>query len=117
TDSPSMSAQTSSVLGFQIEEGYRGGKPRMYLPFTGSDQIDTPRTFGDVYVAALQAAGASFIDDVNGLAPTGFDTVSIGVVHFFSGGVALAPPTFSPYLAVHAQKRICTQRRRLGAEI
>ncbi|MGH6840457.1 MAG: hypothetical protein ACREDT_17060, partial [Methylocella sp.] len=42
TDSPSMSAQTSSVLGFQIEEGYRGGKPRMYLPFTGSDQIDTP---------------------------------------------------------------------------
>jgi hypothetical protein len=39
------------------------------------------------------------------------------VVHFFSGGAALAPPTFDPYIGVGVQKRYCSQRRRLGAEI
>jgi hypothetical protein len=89
----------------------------MYLPFTGSDQIDSARTFGSTFTAALTTAGASFLTDVNGLAPTGVDTCTLGVVAFFSGGVALAPPVFRPYLGASAQRRVCTQRRRLGAEI
>jgi hypothetical protein len=112
-----MPANSATVISWSIEETYRGGKPRMYLPFTGIDQLISPRQYGATYVASRTTQAGSFLDDFNALSATNIDTCTAGVVAFFSGGVALAPPVFRPYLAGSCQARVCTQRRRLGAEI
>jgi hypothetical protein len=110
-------ASTAAVLSWAIAPTYRGGKPRNYLPGIPIGAASSQRLFTDVFVSSLQAAAGDFLDAVNGITSTNIDSVSLGVVHFFSGGVALAPPTFDPYLGVGVQKRYCSQRRRLGAEI
>lgn len=107
----------AGCISWKIGSSYRGGKPRTYLPGVVIGNLASERTFNTTYLDAVQTGAAAFIDDVNGLAPTGFDSVSLGVVHFFSGGVALSPPTFDPYLAASVQTRVCSQRRRLGREL
>lgn len=110
-------ASTSAVLSWALAGSYRGGKPRNYLPGIPIAAAGSQRLFTDAFVSALQTQAVAFLNDVNAITSTNIDSVSLGVVHFFSGGVALAPPVFDPYLGVGVQKRYCSQRRRLGAEI
>jgi hypothetical protein len=69
------------------------------------------------HIANLTAGGAGYLTDVNGLTTTNISTVTLGVWRFFSGGAALAPPVFWPFLSVSGQSRVCSQRRRLGPEL
>lgn len=110
-------AQVSCVVSWGLETSYRGGKPRTYLPGIPGDAVFSPRIFTDGFVADVSSGAIGFLDDVNGITTDNISSVSLGVVHFFSAGVALAPPTFEPFLYAIAQKRLCTQRRRLGSEI
>jgi hypothetical protein len=57
------------------------------------------------------------ISGLNGLSDGTFTSVTAGVWHKFRAGAALAPPVFAPYTSASIQRRICTQRRRLGSEI
>lgn len=111
------SASVAAVISWGIEPVYRGGKPRTYLPSVPQDKRATARTLQDDFVSSLTTGAAGFLGDVNGLAPGSIETVTLGVVHFFSAGVALDPPTFDPFVSASCQKRICSQRRRLGPEI
>lgn len=110
-------AGTAAVLSWALAGSYRGGKPRNYLPGIPIAAAATQRLYTDAFVSALQTQAAAFQAAVNGISSTNIDSVSLGVVHFFSGGVALDPPTFDPFLGVGVQKRYCSQRRRLGAEL
>jgi hypothetical protein len=116
-DSGGLPANLACVVSWGIVDTYRGGKPRTYLPGMSQGNEASVRTWDDDFVTAVSAAGAAFITAVNGITTTNLTSVSLGTLHFFSGGVALDPPTFDPYLTASAQKRICTQRRRLGREI
>lgn len=105
------------VIAWQIEEIYRGGKPRTYLGAQSEAKRDTNHTWQDSHVSDTASAAADFLEAVNGFTTTNVTSVSLGCLHFFRAGVALTPPTFSPFLGASCQKRICTQRRRLGPEL
>jgi hypothetical protein len=112
------SLQSSAMLlSWAIISSYRGGKPRTYLP--GMDRTDEDSTFtwSDTRVAAVRSDAADFLTAVNGITTPNIDSVTLGCLHFFRAGTALDPPYFDPFIGVDAQKRICTQRRRLGPEI
>jgi hypothetical protein len=64
----------------------------------------------------MTTAGNAVIASVNAITTGGITGTTLGVWHLFSGGVALNPPSFEAYSSATAQKRICTQRRRLGDE-
>jgi hypothetical protein len=110
-------ASAAAVLSWQISSSYRGGKPRNYVPFIALAQIATERVFSDAFVGAMTVAQAGLLTAISAITTTNISAVVPGTVHFFRAGVALAPPTFDPYLSGDCQKRICSQRRRLGREI
>jgi hypothetical protein len=110
-------ASTAAVISWAITDSYRGGKPRNYLPGVPIGAAGTQRLFTDAFVSSLRTQAAAFLADVNAITTTHISSVALGVVHFFRGGVALSPPTFDPYIGASVQKRYCSQRRRLGAEI
>lgn len=110
-------ASAACVLSWAIVDTYRGGKPRTYLPGVPLTALSTVRVLDDGYVADTRTAAANFLDAVNGFTTANITTCTLGVLHFFSGGLALDPPTFDPYIGVGVQKRVCSQRRRLGREI
>ena len=111
-----LGINSAAVLSWIISTRYRGGKPRNYLGGLSQASLDSSRSISDGLVSALTSDAADWLTAVNGLAPGSITTVSAGTVHFFSGGVALDPSTFDPYIGVSAQKRLCSQRRRTGRE-
>jgi hypothetical protein len=115
--SSALPANVAAVISWGILTTYRGGKPRNYIPGICSAALISRRLYSDTFVGLMQAAGASMLSDINALTTGSISAVSFGCVHFFRSGVALAPPTFDPYLSASAQKRVCTQRRRLGREV
>ena len=74
------------------------------------------RSWADGYVSTLNTGAQGFIDAVTAIAIGGIDSIALGTIHFFRDGAALAPPVFDPFIGASAQKRLCTQRRRLGSE-
>jgi hypothetical protein len=112
-----LTANAAAVISWGILSSYRGGKPRTYIPGIGANALASARALSATFVASASAAAASFIDDVNALATGGITSVSLGTLHFFAAGVALAPPTFDPFVSARCQPRVCSQRRRLGAEV
>jgi hypothetical protein len=112
-----LPSSAAVVLSWVIESTYRGGKPRTYLGGQRHNDVDSNHTWSDAHVAACTTQAVAFLDAINSLAPGDITSVTLGTVHFFSGGLALDPPTFDPFLGAGAQKRICSQRRRLGPEL
>jgi hypothetical protein len=108
------SRQDCIVTGYQIGSYYRGGKPRTYWP--GPWRVESVHPFThwkspdvDQYAINVQAGiDATDSHDFSG------DTLTLGCIRRVSGGTALTPPQFFPYLGTHVDHRICTQRRRLG---
>jgi hypothetical protein len=115
--SANWTAAAAMVLSWKVISSYRGGKPRTYLAGHPLDAVDTTRTWTDSHVAAAVTHANAFLTAMNGITTPNISAVALGCVHFFSHGLAKSPPTFDPYIGVGAQKRICSQRRRLGAEI
>jgi hypothetical protein len=112
-----LPSNAAALLSWQISATYRGGKPRTYLPAGTTGQQASARTWADGFVSSLGANAATFLSTVDAITTTNITLVTLGTVAFFRAGVALAPPRFEAFSGVGVQKRICTQRRRLGAEI
>jgi hypothetical protein len=112
-----IAASAALVLSWQIADSYRGGKPRNYICGFSQAALGGTQTWSDGLVTAYVAAAAAFLAGVNAITAGGITAVQMGTYHFFKAGVALDPPVFDIYNAVGVQKRVCTQRRRLGREI
>ena len=111
-----LTNQVALVLTWLIASHYRGGKPRSYLPGITMDKLATPRSYTDDFVAAYSGLAQDYIDDIAALSISGISSVTIGVLHRWRNFNALDPPDFEAFTGAKAQKRVCTQRRRLGAE-
>ena len=116
TDNP-LPSNVAIVISYPIAEHYRGGKPRNYLPGAMETSIFGTSTWADSFVSALSGAAADFLSEMNALTAGGITAVEMGTIHFFRAYAALNPPEFSAYLGAFCQKRVCTQRRRLGREL
>lgn len=103
------------VLSMKISSFYRGGHPRMYLAGVPESAIGSDKTFGSTFVGDMETGWAAYLDTVAGLTETNITSTAVGVIHRVSGGAPLVPPTFEPFTGSKVQRRICSQRRRLGA--
>ena len=102
------------VTGYGIGSFYRGGKPRTYWPYIGAYATSSTTHFPTATAAAYATAVQDLIDDINGYTATGVTAFALGCIRRTRLGAPITPPEFWPYLSVHADARICTQRDRLG---
>src|ERR1700722_1285197 len=115
--STALPAQSALVISWKLPATWRGGKPRTYLPAESVDNTDSVYTFTDAHVAGMQAAAVAFLTACNAITATGITAMELGTVSFQHALAWRTPPIFFGYVAGGVQKRICTQRRRLGNEL
>lgn len=101
------------VLDWHIDQYYRGGKPRTYMPSV----ITTDATDGVHLTSAAQTSWATaaegFRSDVNALSSGGITAVKLGTVSFQRAHEWRVPPVFYPYNSVTIRPTMGIQRRRL----
>jgi hypothetical protein len=106
TDSPAPS-NCAMLIGWHTAVRFRGGHARLYLGGQCSGSTADTRHWTDAEVAnALTAA-----DNFGAACPTGYQYVLLRRV---SAKAVLHPPKAYPLLATHVDRRVCSQRRRLG---
>jgi hypothetical protein len=107
-------ASAAMVLSWTIASHYRGGKPRTYLPGLKASAMSNDSLWDSGASSDVHDAAVDWLTAVNALGPGGISSVIMGVLHFFSAGLALVPPTFSGYSGVVARRKIGSQRRRIA---
>jgi hypothetical protein len=112
-----LPANCAALLSWKIPASWRGGKPRSYLAAQTVTSQYSNNEWLDTYVASLETGALAFMTNVNAITLTGVSAVRLGTVSFQHANAWRTPPVAFEYVAVGAQKRICTQRRRLGREL
>lgn len=112
-----LPANVAMLLSWKIPASWRGGKPRTYLPGCTVPNTENNQLLQDSFVGTMETVGLDFLTAVNGITLTGVTATRLGTVSFQSANAWRTPPVMFEYVAVGAQKRICTQRRRLGREL
>lgn len=88
-----LSLGTSVVENFHISRRYRGGKPRVYLPWGVSSDLTDRRDWGASFLTGVDSAITSFIAGVVGLT-SGSTTISGQInISYFSGFDVVTSPT------------------------
>lgn len=115
---PPYPANVSCVISWTIQQHYRGGKPRTYLPGVPSSQFADNTTFQASWIAAVQNSARQFHRDVNGYSAGQFSDVHLGTVSFVFEQKWRTPPVFRDFTLDQAtvDSRIDSQRRRLGPD-
>lgn len=114
-----ISAQVSTGISWHVQQRYRGGHPRTYLPPGDSSLLQTATRWTDAHVEAVRLAANAFLLDVNGNTfPNLFD-LHLGTVSFVLRNEWRDPPVFRDFspAATLVDHRPDTQRRRLGPDL
>jgi len=104
---------TCAVLNWRIDQYYRGGKPRTYLP--GVPEANTT-DFVHLTTTALsnyQTKAAAFRTAVNAITAGAITAVKIGTISFQQHKQWRDTPVFFPYNGVSVRSVMGIQRRRL----
>jgi len=116
-----LPANTAFVLSWRLAQRYRGGHPRTYIAGCSQGMQNDAATWKSTVVADIQTKANTFLAAVNALTPSGFTSVTLGVLRQFANGGSethpptfLTPPVFHAFTSVIAKPGIATQRRRLG---
>jgi len=107
-------AATCAVVNWAINQYYRGGHPRTYLPGVPTANIVGNNTLGPTYQSSLAAAATAWMNDVNALTATHITAVALGTVSYARGNAWRATPVFFAYKSAGVRTILGTQRRRLG---
>jgi hypothetical protein len=83
---------TCTVIDFEINRRYRGGKPRIYLPIGTIDQCTTSTTWQASYVSAINAAWSTFQAAVLADTYTGFALEDNVNVSYYEGFTLVTNP-------------------------
>jgi hypothetical protein len=105
----------SLVLSWSIARTYRGGHPRSYIGGQITSAMLNTVEWTSSHLTAMVSSAETFMAQVNALTTADFSSIQLGTMSRSSGGVPRASTLFEPYVAVTAQPRVCSQRRRLGA--
>lgn len=114
-ETPMAVVSNCMVVSIRTGDHYRGGHGRMYLSGLPRAALDSDRTWDAGAVGEIETDIASYLAAVDALTGTDIDSVSVGVIHRFLDKVEKDPHTFSSYTGTKTQRRVCSQRRRLGA--
>lgn len=104
---------TAVVVNWHIDQYYRGGKPRSYMPGVLTTDTSDGHTLNATPVSNWQTAMDGFRTDINALTTGGISAVKLGTVSFQRALEWRDPPVFYPYNSVTIRSTFGTQRRRL----
>jgi hypothetical protein len=121
-----IAAGSAVVLQFHIARRYRGGHPRIYLPYFGDTDVVTPQTWGAASLTALVSSWNAFITailartwaggtlsaQVNVSYYQGFHNVTLPSGRETSKPTLRGTPVVDLVASVSANPHICSQRRR-----
>lgn len=110
---PMSTLASCAVLNWRIDQYYRGGKPRTYMPgLVNTDTTDNVHlTNGAMTTAQTQAA--AFLAAVNALTAGAITSCTLGTVSFQQKKQWRDSPLFFPYKGVTCRSVMGIQRRRL----
>lgn len=83
--SQSLPAGTATLVSAAIPRRYRGGHPRLYLPYPGFDQISTPRAWKASFVSQVNGDMALVMSDINALVNVSYAGTKLVNVSYYSG--------------------------------
>jgi len=111
-----LSNAQAACLSWKVNQRWRGGHPRTYLPATVSSDIVAGRLFTDTYVTALTTAANTFLTTVNALTAGGA-TMRLVCVRRTIDRVVLVTPVVLTIQSVLVDHRIDSQRDRMGKDL
>lgn len=115
-DSDVVPDSLSACISWAFDSTWRGGKPRTYLPCLPGSAIATQNDMDSGYQSDVEAGAAALITDVSGHTGSGYGTLQLGLMSFYSGNAPRTDGLFFPYSGAVVHPRFDTQRRRLGRE-
>lgn len=104
----------SAVVNWAINQYYRGGHPRTYVPAPPAGNISNGNVLTGAFQTALATAFNSWMTAVNALTATHVTSTTLGTVSFARGNVWRSPPVFYKYQNASVRNYLGTQRRRIG---
>lgn len=105
----------SVVLNWAINQYYRGGHPRMYLPGVLTANVVNGSTLTAAYQSAIATAANNWLSDVNALTGVHVSACALGTVSYQRSNTWRVPPVFYGYKSAGVRNIMGTQRRRLSA--
>jgi hypothetical protein len=113
-----LPANCAMCVSWKVQQRYKGGHARTYLPGIRSDILADASTFTSGVVAGVAAAANNMIDNVNALSRGDFGDAHMGIVSFVHANAWRSPPVFRDFVpgATAVDTRIDSQRRRLGRD-
>jgi hypothetical protein len=87
-----LPAGTSALLSCKIERRYRGGKPRIYLPFGTAPDVNDDQTWTSAFVTGLTTAYASYIASVISTTSGGTSITEFVNVSYYDGFTSVENP-------------------------
>ncbi len=120
---------TAVNLKLNIARHYRGGKPKMYLPFGVTADLSNPGVWDSTLLEAVDTQWAAFITALKAISGAALELTEQVSVSYYKGyterinpttgrsyyvAAPRAEPVVDVILAAQAQGRIAQQRRRRG---
>lgn len=124
-----LTANDCVLVNSTIQRRYRGGKPRMYLPWGSESDITTPQTWASGSITTFETYYTDLVNDVLAAFPSGTTGVGQVNVSYYQGfDVSINPVTgrarniskprtaavVDAILSSSVNARVGSQRRRLG---
>lgn len=81
------------VMQEKMARRYRGGHPRVYLPWGSDSDLESANTWGTAFTASAEAAWINFIDDILAAGWTGAGTLSAVNVSYYAGFTNVTSPS------------------------
>lgn len=109
----------ATCISWKLQQRYRGGHPRTYLPPPGVDSMSDTRLFSAGHVDGVVIAANAFHAHMNAASHGALSDIHLGTVSFVHKNDWRDPPTFRDYIsnAAHVDLRIDSMRRRLGPDL
>lgn len=109
----------STCISWKVQQRYKGGHPRTYLPPPGGDSLADSRLWLTSHVSQIATNANNFHSQVNGMQHGQLSDIHLGTVSFVLRNDWRDPPVFRDFTlsAATVDQRIDTQRRRLGRDI
>ena len=125
-----IDAETCVVLNFKINEHFRGGRPRCFLPFGNNGDLASVTEWAGSFLTAVDSGWTSFQTAINSLTETSFTSGSQGVPLLYKGYIlppitlpsgfvknrpkpVAGPVDLQPVIGHAARAIVGSQRRRL----
>ncbi len=111
-----MPNSVAACITWKINNRYRGGHPRTYLPAGVIADVVGGNRWTDAFVAAADTAAAAFLTAMNAITEGGA-TYKMVCLSYVRNKIKLTPPVPYTLQSSLVDHRPDTQRRRLGRDI